>query len=75
MGTDGLARRIARLKDANPAPCGACRFDPGAPIAAYTVEWADSEGPDEPEYCAACGRADRIVVTWAEEVRWGEGDT
>lgn len=67
MHTNGLARRIARLEAENPGACGACGFDPGAPITAYAVEWTDADDPDEPEYCEGCGRADCIVVRWAEE--------
>ncbi len=59
MGTDGLARRIARLKAANPGPCETCGVDPVAKLAGYRVEWMDADKPDEPEYCEGCGGAKR----------------
>ena len=71
MSTDGIARRIARLMAENPPPCETCGFDPGEPITGCRVEWSDAIEPDEPEYCATCGRADRIVVTWADDDKGG----
>ncbi len=71
MYVNGLARRIARLKTDNPSPCEECEVDPHAPIAGYKVEWSDADEPDEPEYCSSCGRADRIVVTWADDDKGG----
>ena len=75
MKTGGISKRLERLEAENPGPCEECGVDPNEPITSYAVERTDADEPDEPEYCPAFGRADRIVVRWADEDGGGRGSS
>lgn len=61
-----LDRRLEALEGRGDN-CVVCGWGPRATL---HIEWAhdDHDEPDEeePEYCPACGRPDRLVITWPD---------
>jgi hypothetical protein len=72
--------RLRRLEQAYGDPCPECGWDGAPESLEYTVgfgqraqmvpgiENPEEVPPEESKYCAACGRAIKIVLTWGDRV-------